>query len=221
MLAGCKVGPIEIKDTPTGEVTATNTCAPSPAATNTPGPPPTPTPPTNHYVKQNGVDLLPEQAEKYHQWQFEDPENKKTACGPYAAAIAANIYQGSSSFTGSDFHKNMQGRWPGGFTPPEAIVNHLQSKGVSAQVRENASKQDLLDSLDNGYVPIVLFDDPHWSVLVAYEPGHETPWRTGPEITPWGFVDPGSEFLVWVSDANMGKSWTKYHTWVKTYIEVG
>ena len=110
----------------------------------------------------------------------------------------------------------MKGRMPGGYTPPEAIANYLNEQGVPARVREGASKKDLLDSLDNGYIPILLFTTPHWVVLYGYEP-NRTVNIGGTDITgpTWGVIDPGQTAkLAWWPESSLEKLDEKY-------VEVG
>ena len=189
----------------------------------------TPTPTifeSSHYVKG----LTPEKAEGYYQYQTTND------CGPYSTAIAVNIYKGYNAGS-SDYWlgarvveetEELERRTPGTYTKPEVIVSYLAKKGIPARVRRGASKKDLLASLDNGYVPMVLDQPPqiiprydHWSVLCAYEPAHLTTFLIGgkekTEITPWGFVDPGQPhiFFTWVTEERLDEGWEG------TYVEVG
>src|SRR3972149_2740931 len=108
--------------------------------------------------------MSPSHLAHYHQWQ-----GRSNDCGPFTTAIVLNTFRGEKIFDGKTLALEMNRprlRWygllpflvirriPDWATLPWGIADTLTQNGVRARWRFGATKDDLLNALNQSRAPI-------------------------------------------------------------------
>ena len=155
----------------------------------------------------------------FHQWQ-----GKSNDCGPFTTAIVLNTFRGEKIFDGKTLAQEMNRprlKWygllpfilirriPDWATMPWGIADTLTQHGVRARWRFGATKDDLLNALNQNRVAMPIIGEIN---LPRKLWAHVKPLAQYDRQSGFGFVDPAhpTAEIVWQNENEFAGLWRNW-----------